>query len=306
MTQITRQHGLQVWTVVSPDGGTRASIVPALGAAVSSLLWPAPVAGRELLFQHEWFWDPARAETRGGIPILFPNCGRLLRDGAPGAWAYGGREYHLPIHGFAMRRPWVVLDDRRSHELVLGLVDSRETREGFPFAFELTLRFAVAERRFSCEVTVRNRGVEALPCGLGFHPYFRTPPPGAGKEDVIITAPVARRRRYDATYTDFEGDLPAPGEWTVRDPDFSTSLMETEQDAVARIRWPDGLALRIGARGGDGGFQARHLQMYTVPELPFICVEPWAGRPNDLNRGHGPLWLAGGAAARIAFSIESG
>ena len=62
------QHGFEVWTVESPDGAVRASIVPEMGAAVSSLRF----GDRELLYQHPFFWDRASERTRGGFPFLFP------------------------------------------------------------------------------------------------------------------------------------------------------------------------------------------------------------------------------------------
>lgn len=305
MSQPSQHRGIAVWTLKASDGVTRASIVPALGAAVSSLQLPSVTGPREMLFLHEAFWDPASRETRGGVPLLFPICGRLMCEGVPGRWRHRGRAYELPIHGFAMRRPWVVLDHRRPDALVLGLVDGPATSPGYPFPFELILRMAVEPGRFVCALAVRNRGDEAMPHAVGFHPYLKTPPPGAGKEEVGVEARAVRRHRYDDTFADFAGELPAPGPLGVRDPHFSTSLLETEGDAEAVVRWPDGFAARVGASGDGGGARVPYLQLYTVPELPFVCVEPWGGRPNDLNREGAPHLLAGGATARYTFFIEA-
>ena len=80
--------------LTTPDGGTVAEIVPELGGIVSSLrLAESGGAPREILYRHPWFWSRETDELRGGIPPLFPICGRLLRDGdwvdvGPGSVAY--------------------------------------------------------------------------------------------------------------------------------------------------------------------------------------------------------------------------
>jgi galactose mutarotase-like enzyme len=105
------QHGRQVFAVESADGRVRAEIVPEFGGIVSALRLPGPDGQpRECLYRHAWFWDaaPPAELTRGGIPVLFPVCGRLLQEDRPGLYRVDGQAYVLPIHGFAMRQPWEV------------------------------------------------------------------------------------------------------------------------------------------------------------------------------------------------------
>jgi galactose mutarotase-like enzyme len=303
MPELTRQHGLPVWTLASLDGHTSASIVPELGGVVSSLCLPAAGGSRDCLFRHPFFWDPASTETRGGIPFLFPICGRLQREGRMGEWQHEGRPFRLPIHGFAMRRPWVVLDHRRPDELVLGQIDGEDTLAAYPFHFELLLRYRVMDGRFRCEQTYTNRGREPMPFSAGFHPYFLTPP-ARTREGLTVEVAASRRRCYDATYTAFAGEAPpAAAPISLEDPLFSDAVHQVAGACRARVRWPDGFAVDVSGGGVEEPHFFPYLQCYATADDPFVCVEPWTGVPNALNTGDGLRWLAPGEVARAWFEV---
>ena len=155
--------GLRVCAIAAADGRFRAEIVPALGGVVSSLQLPGPDGRpRECLYRHAWFWDPHTDATRGGSPVLFPVCGRLLKDGQPGRYETGGRPYVLPLHGFAMRRPWKVSDDSIPDALELRLADTAETRAMYPFPFELTLRHKPHIKRQNIADQVNRSAAKAM------------------------------------------------------------------------------------------------------------------------------------------------
>ena len=271
------QNGIRVFTIASPDGAARADVVPELGGIVSSLRLGD---GRERLFRHGGFWDPASTETRGGIPPLFPICGRLLANGTPGLYRVGDRPYRLPIHGFAMRRPWEVADISRSDALRLRLADSEETRAIYPFAFDLELIYSVSVEGLSCRLTVRNAGAVPLPYYAGFHPYFLTPPPGGGKEQTVFEARPRMRHVYDETKTDVVGSAPPPVfPISIADESVNGLLLEMGADNETMIRFPDGFGIRQTASP-----LFRHRQFYTLPDQPFFCDEPWMAPPGSLNR----------------------
>ena len=297
MVQEYIPSGIREFTLVSPDGGTTAGVIPALGGIVSSLRFGT----RECLFQHPWFRDPATAETRGGIPLLFPICGRLLRDGVPGRYEVHGRPYTLPIHGFAMRRPWDVTDSSGPEALRLRLADSAATRDLYPFAFELELQIAVARNGLACRLTVHNPGPEPLPYYAGFHPYFRVPRPGCGKEDMRYEAQAAARLLYNAAKTDVIGTAAPPAfPLACTAPQINDLLLETGGENTTRLVYPDGFVLRQTASG-----LFRFRQLYTLPDEPFFCDEPWMAPPGSLNRAGAPRLLAPGQAETAGIEITA-
>ena len=303
MAESHTHEGVEVWSIAAPDGSARAEIVPELGAVVASLTLPAAGGPRDVLFRHAHFWDPASSATRGGIPTLFPACGRVRAGERMGYWQHEGREYPLPLHGFAMRRPWVVLDHRRPHELVLGQIDGEDTRTAYPFHFELILRLAAEPGGLQCELAVTNRGEVPMPFSAGFHPYLATPAPGAGRDRVQVHLASRRRRRYDATYTGFTGgSLPPADEFSIGDPLFSEVLHDVADPLCARVMGLAGPDIEITAGGEPAAFFP-HVQCHAAQQEPFVCVEPWSAPPNALNTGEGLCRLAPGGVVRCWMRI---
>ncbi len=284
------QNGFGVLSLASPDGAVRADVVPELGGIVSSL---RVAGGRECLFRHDVFWDPATPETRGGIPLLFPICGRLRKDGTPGRYHVGDRPYVLPIHGFAMRRPWTVADASRSDAVRLRLADSAETRAIYPFAFELELAYSVSAAGLTCRLSVRNAGDVPMPYSAGFHPYFLA-------ASAVFEAHPRARHLYNEDKTDVVGSAPPPPfPMSAADEQVNGLLLEMGADNETKIRLPDGFEIRQTASS-----LFRFRQFYALPGQPFFCDEPWMAPPGALNRPGAARVLAPGqdesAEIRIA------
>ncbi|MDZ4199397.1 MAG: aldose epimerase [Kiritimatiellia bacterium] len=300
------QHHQNVWRIQTPDGGTTADFIPEWGGIGSSLVVPSPTGPRELLYTHDFFWDLKTEKTRGGLPFLFPACGRLERDGEPEVYLYEGRRYRLPIHGFSLRVPWQVIDDSRDNELTLRLVDSEATRVGYPFSFELDLTYRVETGLLVCHHRLRNTGSGPMPYNLGFHPYFLTPEPGNGKEKIRVSIPARRRLVYNERLTDLTGEAPpliTPV--SIADPAANESLHEVVPGKPCRMTSPDGFAMELDMGSSDDPALYRYVQMYTMPDKPFFCIEPWTGHPNALNTAGGPQWLPPGRGASGFFQIRA-
>lgn len=268
------------YTLAAADAPTRADIVPELGGIVASLRLPdAAGTPRECLFQYPWFRDPHTAELRGGIPPLFPVCGRLLRDGIPGRYEINGRACVLPIHGFAMRVPWTVADAARPDAIRLRLTDTAETQAMYPFPFELLLDYSVSAAGFCSCLTIRNTGPEPMPFYAGFHPYFLTPPPGAGKEQTRFAAVPRIRHLYNSTKTDLVATAPVPAfPMSVAAVDVNELLLDVGDRGETRLIWPDGFTVVQSASPN-----LPYRQFYTLPDHPFFCDEPWMAPPGTLN-----------------------
>ncbi len=297
MATVENKNGFEVWTIMAADGMTRAAFVPGKGGVGASLVMPVGDQPRELLFQHPFFWEPNRAGIiPGGWPFLFPICGRLARGGAEGAYLYNGRRYQLPIHGFAPYLPWDVLENERADEIVLGLSDTEETRANYPFPFEIQLRYRVEPGALFGELCVLNKGARPMPYYAGFHPYFRTPPRGRGKEEVRLDYKPARRFVYNRDYTDLIGEREPPRPpVSVGDPDLNEQLTTVATDREIALRFPDGWSLHLTAEGVEDPNLFKYIQLYTMPDQAFFCVEPWMGFPNALNTVLGARVLAPGA-----------
>ena len=306
MAEMLVTSGCEVWTIEADDGATRASFVPELGGIGSSIIMPDRGATRELLYQHNFFWDKATDETRGGWPFLFPICGRLSRDGVGDAYQVDGTTHALPIHGFGMRLPWHVADAGRPDTLVLEIGDTDETLAAYPFPFHLSLAYTVEPGLLRCGVTLTNTGAKDMPYYAGFHPYFLTPGPGRGKGDVTVSFQATRRHFYNEAFTGLAAsESPPPIPMRIDDPGMEDMLIELRENREAVLSYPDGFLLHMEVTGKERADLFPYLQFYSLPDEPFVCVEPWMDYPNGLNRPDTVPVLAAGEIAHAELRLWS-
>ncbi len=245
----------------------------------------------------------------GRAPLLFPIIGSLKDD----RHVVDGTAYSLPRHGFARRLPFETVETFPDRAL-LRLTDSEETRDAYPYKFQLDAAFSLAGAKLTTAMTVTNAGTRPLPVAFGFHPAFKWPLPGAGaKRDQVIDfavdepGPIAR---LDADgLIAREAASPVKGRrLVVRDELF-------EDDALIFLELKS-RSLRFGpANGGSPALEIEfesmpHLGVWTKPGAPFLCIEPWFGyaSPEDfsgpLTEKPGSINLARGEAKTFAMSIE--
>jgi galactose mutarotase-like enzyme len=300
---VQKQNGFEVYCIRAADGSAEAEIVPALGAIVSALRLPWNGALRDVLFRHPFFWDPQTERTRGGYPFLFPVCGRLERDGAAGAYLYDGAVYQMKIHGFSMRMPWEVAETA-ADALTVSLRDTDGTRAQYPFSFQVQLRFVLKTGALTVEQEYANTGKTPLPYYAGFHPYYLTPLPGAGKEQTVLRYAAKGQWRYNERLTDVaRREAPPPLPSSVAAPDINERLTEVDPAADVELVFPDGVTLHTLAEGVEDARMFPFVQLYTMTDKPFFCVEPWMAFPNALNAVKGCRWLAPGQRERARLKV---
>lgn len=118
--------------------------------------------------EHMWQADPSVWGYHA--PILFPYCGKLVKD----TLHVKGKDYPGKQHGFARNREHTLLwQDKTSLELALE--SDEETMELFPYDFRLVSTFTLENDQLHHTLTVENLDEEPLPFGIGYHPAFRVP-----------------------------------------------------------------------------------------------------------------------------------
>ena len=140
-----------------PDGGT-ADICADGGQVVS---WRHPAG--DLLF-HSTRSD-AHQERHGGIPVVFPQFGKV-----------GATAATLPQHGFARDNEWRIdshgVDHAGRATTTLTLEASADTRKLWPHDFLLELMVALGHE-LTLTMHVTNRGAAPMPFTCALHSYFR-------------------------------------------------------------------------------------------------------------------------------------
>src|SRR5262249_31404632 len=174
-----------VYVLEDAAAGVRAEVWPALG--FNCYRWQASPDGRplEVLYADPGLFDNGRP-TRSGIPVLFPFPNRIRA----GRFAWGGQEYQLPLndspprnasHGFPCRLPWRVVGqgaDAGGAWLTgefQGSRDAPDTVALWPADYRIRVTHRLSARKLRIEAEVSSGDGKAMPFGLGYHPYLRTP-----------------------------------------------------------------------------------------------------------------------------------
>jgi galactose mutarotase-like enzyme len=250
------------------DGTSVASIAPHRGAIATKL----EIAGKRVLFMDaETLRDPTK-NVRGGIPVLFPTPGKLVDD----AWEYAGKSGSMKQHGFARNVAWRAVDKSPS-SVTLTFESNAETRAQYPWEFTFDMIFTLAGKTLRLEQRITNKSEEAMPYGVGFHPYFYVP--DAEKANTRI-ATKARRA--------FDNVTKQPIELTRID------LTQKEVDlhlldhgsTESELAWPGGT---VRVRGSE---DYTHWVVWTLAGRDFVCLEPWTCPGNAINTGDRLLVLA--------------
>lgn len=221
----------------------------------------------------EYMTDADPAFWTGHAPLLFPIVGRLNGD----VLRVDGREYSMRQHGFARRMAWEIVEQDLD-AVRFRLSDTPETRQQYPFAFDLTVRYGLAGNRLSIVACVRNPGDRPLPFSFGFHPAFAWPLPGGGDkgEHQII---FDEAEPQDVRRLDKDGMLAIREQTPIDGRSLSLTPGLFEADALI---WDELKSRRVTYRSVDGPsleihFNLPHLGIWQKPGANFICIEPWAG-----------------------------
>ena len=183
--------------------GAEALVAPSLGQNLYSLA--APIRGKTI----EAMIDPG-ATARGGFgmgnPILFPYPNRVRE----GRFTFGRHDVRLDvrmggnaIHGLVADRPWKVVatSDQAAAAITatIASADHPEITRQWPFPFEFSVTYALAETTVLIDAVAKNVGEETMPFGYGIHPYFRLPLVETGRrQDCVLRVPARKQWVLDA------------------------------------------------------------------------------------------------------------
>jgi galactose mutarotase-like enzyme len=260
------------WIKVAPERG---GIVISLG-----------LMGEELLFLNEETFLNEEANVRGGIPILFPICGQLQN----GEYELDGQVYRMKNHGVARNHPWRVVNTSTEGQLsiTIALDSNEETRESYPFDFQLVFTYVLEKNRLSIQQEYINKSTTQMPMYAGFHPYFET----SVKKFNFETDAQSYQDYNDMKIKKYDGvvDLTHKKE--------SFTLLESKVSKVA-FDLPE--KQRRVSIDYDSIF--RYVVLWSEEGQNFICVEPWMAKTNELNENNEVVYVQPGESLKTVMSI---
>lgn len=163
-------------------GRLRLALIPSVGGAISAFEWTSEGALRPIMRHCD------RPLAKVGDTACFPLVPYVNRIRG-GVFQFRGEEIRIapnmagdpsPLHGQGWLNPWTVelaTEDR-------ALLTYRHDAAEWPWDYEARQDFALDGDGLSVTLECRNLSPRAMPCGLGFHPYF--PCGAATRIDTIV------------------------------------------------------------------------------------------------------------------------
>jgi galactose mutarotase-like enzyme len=250
---------------VNLESGASRACVDIRGGELRS--WFA--GGCELL----WHGDPVWWDH--SAPILFPIVG----------WASGGQilvdgsRRPMGVHGFARHHEFA-LSGRDRASVTLTLTSNPETREIYPFRFQLSATYALAGSSLTVNFSVENLDRRNMPYALGFHPAFRWPFNDVPRREYKIRfeaeeSPLVPEVTPDGLISARRRPLPIKGRML----DLADELFASDAMCFLDAK-SSSFSLDAGSNGSSITLQAtafRHLALWSRPGAPFVSMETWTG-----------------------------
>lgn len=274
----------------------------------------------------EGFADGDKPISHSGIPLLFPFPNRI----AEGRFSWDGKDYFLPeslvgyegqgnaIHGFALDRPWRILEQTESSlkAAFQMSIDDPERCHLWPADGEIEVTYQLCGNVLRSEIVVRNPSDTPLPWGFGTHAYFRLPMTSeSSAADCTVYAPADKQWVLENCLPTGALKSPAASDRLTEAPRFGTLKLDDvytrvqSQDGVVTCRIVDEKAGLQIVQTCDDSF--REIVAFTPPWTSAVCLEPYTCTTNAINLQQkgvdaGLQVLAPGAEWRGWIEISAG
>jgi len=184
------------------------------------------------------------------------------------------------IHGALRKRPWRVTEKTKNS--VSAEYDSR--RDGtinWPWPIQASVSYTLTYDTLISRMTLTNHGNNAMPAGMGWHPYFCRIVAGASPRLTIAAGGVYPDTDGDCLPTGAAVSLPAHLDFSsARDLDPAQRIDHCLAGFTSpvTIAWPDaGVTLQLYASNN-----CTHLVLFN-PDAPFFAVEPVTNANDGAN-----------------------
>jgi aldose 1-epimerase len=254
-------------------------------------------------------FDEAARPPQGSGNVLVPWPNRT----AAGLWNWNGQPQQLSlsepaagnaIHGL-LRHCFYRPGERSADAITLHAVIAPQP--GWPVPLDTSVRYAVGADGLTVTHTVRNVGAEAVPFGVGAHPYLRAGDSATDDCELTLAA---------TSSLPLEGGLPTGPARADAELDFrgGRALRGLQLDHAFGDCAVDDGRVRHRLTGPDGGVEMwadpdfGWVQVFTPGDHPgrgrAVAVEPMTCPPDALNSGVGLLTVAPGESWTASWGLR--
>lgn len=217
----------------------------------------------------EQFWNKTS-------PVLFPIVGGLKNN----SYEIDGNEYELPRHGFARNFNFKVIETTEN-SVTFSLKENETTLQVYPFEFELQLKYVLNENKLTLIYSVENNSKNIMPFNIGAHPAFSIPSNfneyslHFNKEEKLLSHQL-ENDLFNGKTIEIESknqQLALNYSLFVKD----ALVFKNIESKEIELHFNNKPYIKISFS------DFKHLGIWTKPNAPFLCVEPWMGYADKSN-----------------------
>lgn len=216
---------------------------------------------------------------------IFPYIARLTDE----TYMYQDKNYKMGIHGFLWQTD-LRCTSKKQDEVTFKLVSTPESKEQYPFDFELELKRQLVGNTLKTTYLVTNNEFNRIMFfGIGGHPAFKVP-----LEDNFSFSDY--RLSFDSQYipekVDMSDDCFVLGTFSPfkLGENYELQLQHELFDNDAIILRNTGSFISLFAKDGHHSITIRYPDMHYLgiwhmprTDANYVCIEPWSSLPSRKN-----------------------
>ncbi len=223
-----------------------------------------------------YIWTVNETYWNKTSPILFPIVGRLKND----AYTIADKKYELPRHGFARNFEFQILN-QTENSVVFVLESNSETLKNYPFEFKLQLEYELDGNELKMKYSVENRSEVTMPFSIGAHPAFAI-------EDAFSDYSLQFNEAEEFVSYELENEQFSNSFRKINSENgqinLNYSLFEKDALVFKHLKSNELILLNKNKPVLSVQFEGfPYLGIWTKPNAPFLCIEPWCGLADNVN-----------------------
>ena len=251
----------------------------------------------------EYIWNGNPNFWPKHSPILFPIVGSLKND----TYTFDEKEYQLSRHGFARDMEFQMIEKTES-SATFSLSYNEETLQKYPFKFELQIIYNLEGNKLNIGYKVINKGETQLPFSIGAHPAFALPEEFS---NYSLQFEKEEKLEYSLLEEGLISNTAATLETSNNTVSLNYKLFENDALVFKTLKSNSLTILENSKPYLKVDFEDfPSLGIWTKENAPFICIEPWFGysdtleKYGDILKKEGIMILDANQSFNTSFGIE--
>ena len=223
-----------------------------------------------------YIWTVDETYWNKTSPILFPIVGRLKND----TYSIENKTYELPRHGFARNFEFQIVNQTES-SVVFVLENNSETLKNYPFEFQLQLEYKLVGNELIMKYSVENKSKVSMPFSIGAHPAFTI-------EDSFSDYSLKFNQTEEFISYELDNEQFSNSFRKINSENgqinLNYSLFEKDALVFKHLQSNKLTLLKKNEPVFSVQFEGfPYLGIWTKPNAPFLCIEPWCGLADNVN-----------------------